>query len=259
MTLKDLQVMEIPIFSPGQQMQATISMMSGSIKCRKKPGQQETWQYVLCREVAITPWLPLFATFRYPGIIHFDSATDLVLQLASRGCPELEAISSKMRRWNAAAVEDDASFWRDAITALDVWNKARKEGVPAAGTRIPAAPGLGFSSEAKIHGRYEPYPVGHHFGIGRRPWESPQMPDLAKLIEQDSLFAACGDAQIGSPLYCALQIQQLLEGPFGSNFSAAFGNTGSTCLTNFSVCSTQFLMYGTHLLQNSSALLDILS
>jgi len=124
-TLKDLQVMEIPIFAPGRLLQASIS---GYGRCNKfvfDTDNISSWTYLLCRELAHGAQIQTMSGhFRYPHIVHFVSVTDLVWQLARRDCDEMDDISRQMRVWNAMLVAEDEGFWRDVILGLRAWHRS---------------------------------------------------------------------------------------------------------------------------------------
>ena len=152
MTLKDLLILEIPLFTPGPHMQASISAHNFALPdygCTLASRiENHSWAGPFCREVKFYPWMNLMPAFRYPHIRHFESLIDLVSQLTAHTCESLSKISFQMRRWNRALLTEDESFWMNAIWALNHW-------------ALESAPEAPPEEARKLH----------HQGTFRLPWK----------------------------------------------------------------------------------------
>lgn len=116
-TFKDLITMEIPLFMPDLDLQASISQSHEIWGCGPWMTAPK-WVLSFCTALRIQHRLPQSSFFRYAHIQHFSSLTDLVHRLASLDCAGLREINARMRDLNAAILRDDLGFWRTAITAL---------------------------------------------------------------------------------------------------------------------------------------------
>lgn len=143
MTFNDLITMEMPLFMPSAALQGSISARWQCKNHYNIAGEYNFRVRVLdqCQTEELDRWLPLSHFARYPHIKRFDSVVDLAGQLASASCGTLEETSGRMAAWNRAVLEDDVSFWNDAVAALRA-----APGRPAKRS-LPVLPQLNFPQE----------------------------------------------------------------------------------------------------------------
>lgn len=142
-TFNDLVMMGMPLFMPNERLQSSISRIlfcAIPAEVNKPLAHREEcrWQMV-GRRLALAKFL------RHPHVERFGSLADLVARLSEAQCPELQARSERMRRWNAVQVEEDAAFWKLAVEAL----LAEARAPPEPGDKIPGA-GLAASSQRSL-------------------------------------------------------------------------------------------------------------
>eukprot|EP00929_Paragymnodinium_shiwhaense_P080278 TRINITY_DN41857_c0_g1_i1.p1 TRINITY_DN41857_c0_g1~~TRINITY_DN41857_c0_g1_i1.p1 ORF type:complete len:544 (-),score=65.10 TRINITY_DN41857_c0_g1_i1:534-2165(-) len=122
-TFNDLTVMEIPLFMPDYTLQ---SSMSGQYICQfQYETSAPTWALEQCRWQEVARRLALAKYFRYPHVIRFASASDLVSQISQMDDSELTEISKKMASWNRGMLRDDMFFWQSSLKVLQYEDDVR--------------------------------------------------------------------------------------------------------------------------------------
>jgi len=150
-TMKDLLTMQMPLFMPGLEMQASISAQWACVA--QFESNAPPWVLTQCRTEEMEPWLPLSGFMRHPYVQHFESLTDLVMKLAAMDCNDLTALSASMGRWNEALINDDAKFWQTAIEAMRPPGGSAASSSSTAASTATARYAAGTSAAARMGAR----------------------------------------------------------------------------------------------------------
>lgn len=245
MTFKDLQIMEIPIFVPAHSLQASISARQVGKSCKDIALFGPAWAYIQCREVYISQWLAVSPAFRYPHLLHFESVTDLMLQLQSHPCSSLAAISAAMRTWNEALIAEDTRFWKDSILALMAWHKQEHFA-----TLVPSAGGIDELGAAPfVVAAAAPIPYRMPEGLPRtldwsKPWDFHPRAYALNSSCPEPLGAFCDFTQKAGRYQCCTDAHHARHGPIYGNISNPGPGYGEDCFTNISKCSEETLRFG---------------
>lgn len=249
MTFKDLITMEIPIFAPDAAMMASIAAQGNWHACSRISTfyGEPHWAYTLCRETKIAYWLPLMPLYRYPHVVYFESLTDLVLKLAKRDCDDFRLISARMSLWNAAAVVDDAAFWRSAVLSLHAWSAAPESGDDE---DAEVSSKMGAATEDSIQMPRGPpeWIPGKTCGPLAMHCRYSDPDDLAAdpaappaFIDQET--PASGEYE------CCADAFLMEHGPIEQSEPTVGVPTAHGCLADAAMCSDKLLRYGVHLSQ----------
>lgn len=245
-TFKDLITMEIPLFMPDLDLQASISQSHEIWGCGPWMTAPK-WVLSFCTALRIQHRLPQSSFFRYAHIQHFSSLTDLVHRLASLDCAGLREINARMRDLNAAILRDDLGFWRTAITAL------------------ATAANLGVGdAEVRQDARGPPASAGGG-GVEERRAPAFELPAASPDADCAAFAAYCGfRSQPEERQRCCQEVAMVRSGSQATRHAGApSGSSGglvsvdgfvmptaaANCLRSINDCSDGMLMYGTHFLQ----------
>ncbi|CAE7350792.1 unnamed protein product [Symbiodinium natans] len=228
LTFKDLVTMEIPLFMPDLELQASISTLHSEWGCGRW-AQHETWAQMLCKAVRVTHRLPQSSFFRHPYVKRFGSAVDLVRQLVMMDCAALLQVNQDVRRWNSMLLQDDLAFWRTAIQAL------------ASGSGETASSAVAEEMDAFAKHK-------HHFALPTLPAPVAlcELPAAAHctVLEDPAMDSCCVEAAI-----VASRAERRRSVPQGAGSTNASGD--ATCLAQMDLCPEGQLLYGVHLLQDT--------
>lgn len=230
LTFNDLVAMEMPLWMPSLELQASIS---ARWQCRHHleiAGDVLLKRTMLdrCQFEELDRWLPLSHFLRHPHVQRFGSTADLAAQLATASCDSLEAIRARMARWQRELARDDAAFWRLAVAAL--------RAAPAQASRSL-----------------------------RPAFRLPRIPDGQLCTARPGVElaeAAHCNLQFMDEVWrerCCEAVAQLLEWTPETDAARAIamnpsstGPRSSPCLWKPSSCSPDVIRFGTHLLQDAA-------
>jgi len=132
-TPHDFYMMDIPMFFPTKALKALALSNTGyyaSEPCDKGTHHNvSSWEPLppFCSWVRVAFQLELSSFYRLPHIFFFNSAADLVRQLAVTDDEDLRQTSRAMRRFTDQRTRDDLAFWRDAVISMACAARDKKD------------------------------------------------------------------------------------------------------------------------------------